>query len=67
MYKDKGDKVKTIMTQVGAAERKVKILRVSDQEGRARVSSDEAIFVPKSEFKKAHPEKKGPAETKGKR
>lgn len=55
--------MKTIMTQ---AEREVKILRVGDQEARVQVATGEAVYVPKAEFKKAHPEKKGPTETKKK-
>jgi len=59
--------VKTIMTQAGAADREVKILRMSDHAARVQVATGEAVYVPKSEFKKAHPEKKGPAETKARR
>lgn len=55
------------MTQAGAADREVKILRMSDHAARVQVATGEAVYVPKSEFKKAHPEKKGPAETKARR
>lgn len=53
--------MKTIMTQ------EPKILRVSNQEAQVRVTKGESIYVSKAEYKKAYPERKGPAETKGKR
>ena len=45
--------MKCIATLAGIVERETKVLRVSDQEARARVKSGEAIFVSKAEWKKA--------------
>jgi len=59
--------VKTIMTQEVAGFRAIRVLRVRDQEARNRVARGEAIYVSKAEYKRAYPERKGPAETKGKR
>jgi hypothetical protein len=45
--------MKCIMTLEGAADRNVKVLRVSDQEARGRVASGEAAYVSKTEWKKS--------------
>jgi hypothetical protein len=55
--------MKCIMTLSGAAERAVKVLRVSDEEARVRVASGEAAYCSKSEWKRAvRPEKPKDAE-----
>lgn len=45
--------MKCIMTLGGAAEREVKVLRLSDEEAKARVASGEATYCSKREWKQA--------------
>jgi len=47
--------MKCIKTLEGITGRKSKVLRVVDAEAQARVISGEAVYVPKTEWKKSRP------------